>query len=116
MITNRSMVNSAYLAGLLIMFPLVDYFSRRTYYTYCYNFLPHVTVGPASDHVEWPAQLLESRLAYFVLGVTLTADSGLGFITCVLVSLVRCLWHHATLCICLQTSLGVLTHRLGHAH
>jgi hypothetical protein len=39
-----------------------------------------VTVGPVSDHVGWPAQLLESRLAYFVLGVTLMADSGPGFI------------------------------------
>jgi hypothetical protein len=45
----------------------------------CYNFSCHVTVGPTSDHVRWPAQLLESRLAYFVLGVTLTADSGPGF-------------------------------------
>jgi hypothetical protein len=45
----------------------------------CYNFSHHVTVGPASNHVGWPAQLLESRLAYFVLGVTLTADSGPGF-------------------------------------
>jgi hypothetical protein len=45
----------------------------------CYNFSRHVTVGPLSDHVEWPAQLLELRLAYFVLGVTLTADYGPGF-------------------------------------
>jgi hypothetical protein len=48
--------------------------------TSCYNFSHHVTVGPTSDHVGWPAQLLESRLAYFVLGVTLTADSGPGFV------------------------------------
>jgi hypothetical protein len=45
----------------------------------CYNFLRHITVGPASNYVGWPAQLLESRLNYFVLDVTLTADSGLGF-------------------------------------
>jgi hypothetical protein len=45
----------------------------------CYNFLRHVTVGPMSDHVGWLAQLLESHLAYFVLDVTLTADSGPGF-------------------------------------
>jgi hypothetical protein len=51
---------------------------QRTHY-FCYNFSRHVTVGPKSDHVGWPAQLLESRLAYFVLGVTLTADSGPGF-------------------------------------
>jgi hypothetical protein len=38
-----------------------------------------VTVGLLSDHVGWPAQLLELQLAYFVLGVTLTADSGLEF-------------------------------------
>jgi hypothetical protein len=38
-----------------------------------------MTVGPMPDHVGWPAQLLKSRLAYFVLGVTLTADSGPGF-------------------------------------
>jgi hypothetical protein len=82
----------------------------------CYNFLRHVTVGPVSDHVGWPAQLLELQLAYFVLGMTLTADSGPGFITCVLVIIVRCLWHHAILYNSLQISLGVLTHRLGHAH
>jgi hypothetical protein len=39
MITNQSLVNSAYLAGLLIMFPLVDYFSCSTYYTYS-SFIP----------------------------------------------------------------------------
>jgi hypothetical protein len=45
----------------------------------CYNFSCHVTVGPMSDHVGWPAQLLESRLAYFVLSMTLMADSSPGF-------------------------------------
>jgi hypothetical protein len=75
-----------------------------------------MTVGPIPDHVGWPAQLLELRLAYFVLGVTLTADSGPGFNTCVLVSLFRCLRHHTILCLSLQISLGVLTHCLGHAH
>jgi hypothetical protein len=34
MITNRSLVNSAYLAVLLIQFPLVDFTSRSTYITY----------------------------------------------------------------------------------
>jgi hypothetical protein len=45
----------------------------------CYNFLRHVTVGPLSNYVGWPVQLLELRRAYFVLGVTLTADPGPGF-------------------------------------
>jgi hypothetical protein len=65
----------------------------------CYNFLRHVTDSPMSNHVGWPVQLLELRLAYFVLDVTLTADSSPGFNTCVLVTIVRCLWHHAILCI-----------------
>jgi hypothetical protein len=34
MITNRSLVNSAYLAVLLIQFPLVDFTSHSTYFTY----------------------------------------------------------------------------------
>jgi hypothetical protein len=34
MIINRSLVNSAYLAVLLIQFPLVDFTSRSTYITY----------------------------------------------------------------------------------
>jgi hypothetical protein len=62
-----------------------------------------------SDYVRWPAQLLELQLAYFVLNVTLTADSGLRFITCVLVCLVQCLWHHTILYNSLQISLGVTT-------
>jgi hypothetical protein len=62
--------------------------STSTSITSCYNFLCHVTVGPMSNHVGGPAQLLELQLAYFVLGVTLMADSGLGDIICVLVSLV----------------------------
>jgi hypothetical protein len=32
-----------------------------------------------SNYVGWPVQLLELQLAYFVLGVTLTVDSGPGF-------------------------------------
>jgi hypothetical protein len=68
--------------------------------TECYNFSCHVTVSPLSDHMEWPAQLLESRLAYFVLGVTLTADSGLGFThMCSHFTIVQCLRHHAILCL-----------------
>jgi hypothetical protein len=46
---------------------------------WCYNFLCYVTVGPTFDYVGWPAQLLKLQLAYFVLGVTLTADSSPGF-------------------------------------
>jgi hypothetical protein len=53
--------------------------AERNYDIHCYNFSCHMTVGPSSNHVGRPAQLLELRLAYFVLGVTLTADSGPGF-------------------------------------
>jgi hypothetical protein len=57
--------------------------------SFCYNFLCYVTLSPMFDHVEWSVQLLKLQLAYFVLGVTLMADSGPGFNTCVSVSLVR---------------------------